>query len=711
MNQNRTHEEELEEYKRRIKEISNPAVRAATDRMLKVAMYQDSAADSMLELDAIINICTQPLLFAKNPVLPAPDPEDFNGDIYFGDVLVGDTKAGDCKLNVPEMIHLYLGGASKMGKSNLLQLLLSQLVGKMGIWIFDIQREMRHMNLPIIILDINQLRVNIFEPPSPKIDQLRWISKVCELFTLFGLYYPSVYYIKEAAISIYKEKGHLTIFDLAEFLVSMKERGQTRLGYNEASLNKLLNLTEELNGFLNCKKPFPLSQLASLPVCFEIDSLSRPVRRFVAGFFLLSEMERRKAENIRGNVSLNDPNSLAVVMDDGFEWFPPQLEYGEQAENIGPDFIQTLPLICRQHSIMLCLVSQLAVSRSYLANASTQVIGFTPDASQASYLADSLALEDPTVLNKLDIGHFIIRSGKKGPCLIRVPKMERRIVSDEEIAERMSSFVNFIQEQSVPLTRMEYEAEKTKRHLLTEDMKQMLINVALYPGLSISQRYKRLRLSGSYAQEVRNALEKAGYVVRVEEALESPRAAIWLVPTQKAIDYLRRLNEEYVRLWSHIGKTSPLHQLLQAMLMELLARSFHVKSDYPVGNNENQKFVDVYAVHKQNTDLRLAYEICLNPQIDLDRVKSVLEDGVTYYVFLCHDLILMQSIEQLLKPLDSNKIRVHLARYYISDLKSGKLDLLYYNQNNNSNSSEKQDSGSNLGKQQANGPNRSDSKD
>ncbi|MEM3040991.1 MAG: DUF87 domain-containing protein, partial [Nitrososphaerota archaeon] len=241
------------------------------------------------------------------PLLPLP--KNTNGDIVLGRLVQGSREFGQYSIPVSNMVHCFLGGASGSGKSTVIWSILRQLVEKKcNVLVFDRKRDIRNIlnYVPMVVLNANDLRINIFDPPSPNINPRAWISKVCDLFTIFGLYYSSRNYIKEFVINVRETKQTPTIFDVYYAIKAKSERGQTRENYNQASLNKIENIVEELDQCFSCKGSFPLSELLSIPLAIEVDQLSAQSERFLVAYLLLALIETRKAESIRGNPGIDE---------------------------------------------------------------------------------------------------------------------------------------------------------------------------------------------------------------------------------------------------------------------------------------------------------------------------------------------------------------------------------------------------------------------
>lgn len=162
--------------------------------------------------------------------------------------------------------------------------------------------------------------------------------------------------------------------------------------------------------------------------------------------------------------------------------------------------------------------------------------------------------------------------------------------------------------------------------------------------------------------------------------LDSQKKAKYLVPTQQGIEWLR-FDGRDVKDLCHVGRQTATHSLYQNILVSRLKRLKHnVLHDHPVAD----KIVDVWAEKER----RVAYEICVNPAVDVTRALSVLE-LVDEYCFVCKDLMIMQAIRS---QLSGDKIRFRLAPEFFQDLKKAVLDYYTEYRKNSTNSQDRQDS-------------------
>lgn len=629
----------------------------------------------------------------ETPFLPLP--KNNSGDLVLGELIQGDREYGDCYLPISKMTHTFIGGASGTGKSNLQWTIIKQLVdNNCKILAFDRKLDMRNIasTVPLVILNANDLRINIFEPPSEKINIRTWISKVCDLFTIWGIYYSSRNYIKEHIISVLESGRTPTIYDVYYSMKSKIEKGSTRTNYHDTSLNKIENIVEELSTFFSCRKSFPMRELLSTPLVIEVDTLSMQSERFLIAYFLLSIIEMRRAESVRGNPEL-DEESLFVFVDEAASLWNPQLDFSERSQELSFDMLQEIPLIARDFKICLFFSSQRPLSKNVMANARTKILSSMPDAEDAWYMANSVGVK-PEVFQTLDTGQFLVKSGKSEPFLIRTEKIERQVVGKEDFEIIKKPFADHILNNCTPLIESVHQEKVEETSRLDSSSKKFLINIAKYPSLTVTQRYDVLSLKGRYAQDLKQSLIDHKMIEEIFLAIGSSKQSTFLVPTQKAIEYLESLGES-VTFYKHIGKTSALHNLLQAMVIEYFtSKGCTVKNDFQIG----EKFVDIF-VESQNK--KVVIEVAVSPSIDADRVVTAL-DLVDEFVILVIDVMTLKSIESQLKTIQSEKIKLILATNFLAGLKKGTLDIILLNILEQQNSQNSQNPASSQGEQTEN---------
>ncbi|MEM4250011.1 MAG: hypothetical protein QW395_06995, partial [Candidatus Nitrosotenuis sp.] len=514
------------------------------------------------------------------------------------------------------------------------------------------------------IFEPADLRINMFEPPVPQIDIRGWQSKVCDLFPLFGLMHGSRNFIKKKVMELQQETKEIpSLYDVYQSMDSKRERGITNTGYRDASLNKIENLVEELPCF-NVKKSAPMMELLNISFAIEVDRLSMQAERFLVAYFLLVLLETRKALSIRGNPGL-DSESTYLFVDDASSLWNPQLDHSEMVQDMSFNVLQEFPLVARDFKICLIFSSQRPLSKNIMSNAKTMIISGLPDDEDQWHLSNSMGV-DPSIFQRLNVGEFAVRSGNDEPFLIRTKRIEREMIDDETLEKLKRPLVQYMLENSISAKKSESKNVDMETLRLDREAKKLLYNVINYPSMTVTQRYDALSLKGSYAQYLKRYLIEKKMVEEVYLAIGSSKQSTFLVPTQRAIEYVRNSEDVDAAFYSHVGQTSPIHQLVQAMIIEYFTKSgYRISNDVYVGD----KAVDVLV----KKDRAVVFEVAANPSIDVDRVRSALDD-VDLFVVVATDLLVLNGIERSLEQVRSDKIRILPASSILTRMKDGVLD-------------------------------------
>lgn len=599
------------------------------------------------------------------PCLPLPEKR--KGDILIGNLIQGSKEFGPMCLPIDTMTHSLALGATGTGKSNLEWNIIIQIVERgSNALVFDRKREARNVldEVKIPILEAHDLKQNLFEPPCPEINQRQWIWKVLDLTSIWGLYWSSRNYIKESVIGVLEDTGDTpTLYDVFSEIKFQNERGETRKRYQEASLNKVENVVEEIGPILGNRRSFPLTELFSTPLVIEVDKLSLQSERFFIAYLILSLLEIRKARSIRGNPGL-DRDSAFVFYDESATLFSPQMDFSEKTREMGFDILQEIPLVARDYKICLFFGSQIPLSKTIMANVRTQFVSQLTDAEDAWRTSNSIGVEQE-VFQMLGVGEFVVKSGNLEAFAVRTKKIERRPIDEKTLQDLKRPFIEYIKSKTSQGKKKIETATADNRIRLDEISKKFLVNVASRPSLTVTQRYDELTLKGRTAQDVKQSLINQKLVEEVFLAIGSSKLSTFLVPTQKTVDYLKSTGIE-CRFYKHVGKTSPLHQLIQAMVIAFFeGDGWGVKNDVAVAD----KFVDVLI----EKDSKIVIEVAVNPTIDTERVKSAL-GLVDQYMILAADITVLKSLEKSVEPLKSEKVRIFLATNFLARLRRGVLD-------------------------------------
>lgn len=630
---------------------------------------------------------------SKNPLL-SDISKDVEGVLGIGRLMVGDTCTGRCLVKINDFIQSVIMAEPGKGKTMLLFIMIRAILRynettdkKISVVMLDRKGDGRRGVELAVVLSLDVLGLVLFEAP-PGCDQRKWISDVSQLLmSKWGFYYRSRNYFMSVVNNLYESKKRapsmLEIYEtIKEEQASNKRTSGRKLEIIETCLDRVENSLQEFGRCFSYKKTFPLWQFIEkgIPLVIEAD-ISNDSFSLLLGWILLYIYRYRKSHDLRGNLS---EGGTLVVCDEAYLLWEQARDFSEARRELGADFISVAPLFIRDFRTAILAVTQRPLSPDFMSTTNLKLVGALGDYEDMRYAANSLG--DPELvktISKLKDRQFIIKIGDKKPALLQTDDYQLQPIRDAELKERMQPFVDYIQEYcKIEEEQAPQEVRECVR--LSRDAKVLLFDIVNYPDSTVSVRYKRLGFNGKRAQETVDEVVTSKYAEVVEEAIEGPKSAKYLVLTQSAIDWLKTQNVDVSHI-QHIGKTGSLHALYQNILQVYLRRSgWTVKHDYAVGD----KFVDVYA----EKDRKVAFEVAVSDAVNKDRVASAL-GSVDEYVFLCRDLAVINSIRSQIGD-QSGKIKYFVANQYITTLKSAVLDYYTYNNENNQNTKNKQNSGS-----------------
>jgi len=633
-------------------------------------------------------------------------PTESKGQINIGKFAQGCRSFADCLLNPDQLIQTCIVSAPNKGKTRLLFRFCKEIETynltqpeekRIGIIILDRKQDFRNIDIDKVVLTLDDLFINIFDPP-PACDARKWLSDISQLLmSVWGFFYASRNYFMNISNNLYESKHKVpTLFEVYEAIkdeqASARRLSGRRMEIQEVNLDRIENILQEFGKCCVARKSFPLWQFidSTIPLVIEAD-VSNDSFALLLGWLLLYIYRYRKSNDIRGNIS---EGGTVVICDEAYLLWEAAKDYSESRRELGANFISQAPLYIRDFRTAIVAASQRPLSPDFMTATNLKIVGYVGDYDDAKYLANSLGDPDLVdVIPTLDVGEFIIKIGDRDPALLRTEDYPVQRIDDLTLKEMMKPFVEYVRDCCREEEQQKESEPQRKQARLSDDAKNLLLDVCAYPESTISARYYRLNLKGRSAQEVVSELLESGYAELVVENIENNKPAKYLVPTLSGLECLKSCGRSVEHL-QHIGKVSPLHALYQNMLLTYLKRlGWKVKHDYQL----TDKFVDIYA---EDDKRRVAFEIALNPAIDANRVVSALSK-VDEYVFLCKDVVTANTLESQLKN-QSDKIKYFIATNFITDLKKATLDIYQYNIENNQNNQKKQNSDSNNRENQEN---------
>ncbi len=630
-------------------------------------------------------------------------PEKSVGSLRIGKYMQGGETFSDCLLEGDQLIQTVIVGSPNRGKTKLMFGICKQIdllnqnrsmEKRIGIISFDNKRQdFRNLDIPMVVLRIPQdISINILEPP-PGCDTRRWFSEISQLLmSIWGVYFASRNFLLHIINDLYTAKNRIpTLLEVYETIKDLQETQKRfsprRLDIQDVNLDRLQNALMEFGESFTKRKSFPFWEFIKNRIHLIIESdLSNDSYAQLVGWALLYTYRFNKSNNIRGNIS---NGGTLFMIDEASTLWEISRDFSESRRELGANFVSQSPLYVRDFSIAICSASQRPLSPDYLGASNLKIVSYLGDYNDAHYIASSLG--DPElveVIARLGIGEWIIKIGDQQPALLKTEDYPTGRISDEELEQRMQPFLEYVRNYCKEPEETEEVKEQKQHEKLSQEAKSMILHVYEHPLTKLTNRYEDLKLTGAKAQQIIGELREKGYAETIQEAIDNPHKSTYLVLKQPALEWLKSQGKD-VSYLLRIGRVSFTHAFY-AMVLSRTLRNLGLKviNEQSVGN----KFVDVYAENKEGK--KVAYEIAISPSVDASRVKSALEI-VDEYIFLCKDMLIINSIENQLKELTSDKIKYYIASNYILDLKKAVLDYYRENKQNNENKQENNDSTSN----------------
>ena len=551
---------------------------------LRMEYFADRSARH--EIEEILHLLAiQHLNFSgtgSNPLLPPPPPDKSAGSSELGTVLYADREVGKFGLRESEWIqHVSIFGRTGSGKTNVGFLIFQQLLNQQKpVWVFDWKRNYRdiaqELDVPILTVgrDVAPFGFNPIRPP-PGTEPATWLKKLVEILShAYGFRQASSYVLEKALFALHARKDAPTFSELQEELRSLK--GQGREGQWIQSAKRVVGTLcfGPISRVLNSSE-IDVAQLLTRSVVFELDALTDADKTFLIESLLLWIHQYRMQQPMR------EQFKHATLIEEAHHIL---LARAQARENVMDVVLREI----RELGEAVILIDQhpSLISRPSLGNTYCTIAMNLKHGSDVSVLASAMQLDDSCRewLGRLDVGTAIVRLQGRWqlPFLVRFPKVEidKGRVSDELISRNLGSSrsgvnippVRELSQTVPPLPRSDEETEGKRQHReYDERCLSLLADVAGEPGCGVAQRYKRLGLSSSAGDAVKNELARKGWVREVRVRLRG-RNITALPITGAGLTALRKTSwdGEYATPDDHAG---PAHEFWKAWLFSELRKS------------------------------------------------------------------------------------------------------------------------------------------
>ena len=507
-------------------------------------------------------------------------------------------------------MHLLLAGQSRIGKTQTIYIIVSELSKSKNILIFDFKRDYRGLVriIPnVVVLRWSDLKINPLAPP-PFVEPREWMQIFSDLFSqAFGLLYGSNFYLQKNVKELYRiyrvnsgSGDYPSLFDLAQMLESKRVSARVPKDYQERVKNRVEEILDSLDSVVDCSLGYPLEDLLlEKNVVLELDGLSRFISIFLVNLLLSWIFTYRINTSERGGVIKN-----VIVIDEAKRIFDKNLE---RLPVEGIPIITTLTSLIGEFKVGLIVGEQTPsmLTNGIKANVGTTISFRLSSGKDIQEIAKAMCLkkEEAEYLLKLRVGEAVVRTiGVDEPFLVKVPDISSLIeknISPEELSlsKRVLLQYSFIPRKSLSSLLGEKRVDKSS---LSPDELIFLADIINHFSLSFVARVRGLGMSNYKANRIKKALLEKNLIR--EEALKlksgrgKPELFLELTPGgYKLLGVKAR----------HQGKGGLFHRLSQELIF-----SYYQKRDCKVEREKLVKgrLIDVVVVTRDNEAIPIEVE-------------------------------------------------------------------------------------------------------
>lgn len=523
--------------------------------MLSEMFKEDTGeGDSLAEdLNAYLSFRFLPTLLSDTPIFAYPAPEEAHGEYLLG-YIDNQGKTYPFYLRESEMIkHLLFLGASGSGKSNLVLLLVTQLLpnGKPFL-IIDWKRNYRDLlafpettGYDILVFtvgrDVCPFHFNALIPPAGTSPHV-WLAKMIEIISHAYFLGEGVMYILSKAIdAVYKEfnvyngcKVWPTFRNVLHYIENYECKGRETQWLASALRAVAMLCFGEMDRTLNTGH-YSIDQLLEKNVVLEVDPLTDSAKIFLTEALLLWIHHYRMAEGKR------EEWKHTTVIEEAHHILSRKLQMISGTETITDIILREI----REFGESLIIVDQdpSLLSVPALGNTYTTVCLNLKAGNDINVMRSVLNLDfqDKGFLSKLGVGQAIVKLQGRwpDPFLVQIPRVNitKGRITDEDLQNKMTKFYEELErsrpemelaEESrlkIPTIKREEKKrkietieteneEQTERRTnkleilaeLSEDERRLLIDIHENEISQVGKRYERLGLNTYQGNKAQQAL-------------------------------------------------------------------------------------------------------------------------------------------------------------------------------------------------------------
>ncbi|MBL8688012.1 MAG: ATP-binding protein [Rhodospirillaceae bacterium] len=350
-----------------------------------------------------------------------------------GPILIGAVKGTRHPFILPLDVlaqHTVIYGATGVGKTVLLFLLIGQAAEHVPVWIIDRAKGdyralARVMPSLVVINGHRDLAWNPLEVPAHLTPQQAIAVFVAVFSKSFSLMIGSQSLLQQGLHELYERLGifdgcaaYPTIGELREHIASKGLRGHYRaMQYQDTVINRLDGMLLEAPKTYGYRKGFPIDDLGKRSLVFELGDLNEHHARFLSTHMLSTLFHQRMREGSRGARL----QTLVVVDEAG--WLAPP---ADNVEAIGWSPLSDVLRMGREAGIGLIMASQTAnLDDALLENTRTKISFRLGNGKDIERIRAALGLDrdQTTYLSRMGIGECVVGIPQMRPFLITVPEM------------------------------------------------------------------------------------------------------------------------------------------------------------------------------------------------------------------------------------------------------------------------------------------------
>lgn len=567
----------------------------------------------------------------------------------------------------PEECHVLVAGQTGCGKSTLIKVLFSQVLGFARIyaapfivWMFakaDDLRPLLMIHQDITVVQFKEIKLNPLEPPRGT-GAVEWASVFVDFFNqALGLMGATRALLVESLSILYEAYGkhgyYPSLIDLYIYIKNQKYPGFSRTArYQESLVNRLTGLLNgPLGNVFDCSRGH-INALTEMNAIFEVQHLTTEQEVFMVNYFVSYLFHKKLANktNVRHFVAVDDANA---IFDASYEKRP---EYGLPV-------IHHLLTTVRKSLINMFVLTQTPhqIGASILSNSFAKIMFSLSNGKDIEFMRTCMGIKEPAQIEHcygLAPREAVIKFSSRypAPFVAQVPKISFGDVhiEDRHVVLNNARMLSGLKIQPGFKPSCQCTAEKsstenvssTQCGLTERRAKEAMLDIYNRPFLTSTQRAKDMRLSAESSTKLYKYLEKNGNVELVRLNLTGRRGGLstYHVITKKGYSFIEKKPPK------QSGGTGVKHFFIQRYLeRELPGKGF---KEVAVEKNLNDKRIDVFGIYRE---MKVGIEICCSTyRTEHENIQKD-QEACDRIVITCPDKATKEKVKKELSEKEGNE--------------------------------------------------------